>query len=188
VVEHAMKKTAEVITKGLPYVDLEFQVLVHDRSDFDEDSWKRRAQLRHRIRPVVPPPTRDEVIAVAAGDQNLTENLRRKLQVRFDDLAALEDAIDDALRTSLESQVAVETLRTIAPDAYEDVSLLTAQRLRRLRLGTRGAGGVDRLDAEIDGLKRSFLAAVPNLDPGTAETIAFGAVSEWLMRCPLRLD
>jgi hypothetical protein len=188
VVEPAMKKTAEVIARDLAYVDPEFQVLVHDRSDFDEGSWKRRAQLRDRIRPIVPPPTREEVVSIAVGDQNLTENLRRKLQVRFGDLGALEDAVDDALRISLESQVAVEALRTIAPDAYEDVSRLTAQRLRRLGLGSRGAGSVDRLDAEIDGLKSSILTAVPNLDPGTAETIAFGAVSEWLMRCPLRLD
>lgn len=188
VVEHAMKKTADVIAKNLAYVDPEFQILVHDRADFDEASWKRRAQLRNRIRPIVPPPTREEVVAAASGDQNLTENLRRKLQVRFDELGALEDAVDDALRISLESQVAVEALRKIAPEAYEDVTRLTSQRLRRLGLGSRGAGNIDRLDAEIDGLKSSILNAVPNLDPGTAETIAFGAVSEWLMRCPLRLD
>lgn len=188
VVEHAMKKTADVIAKNLAYVDPEFQILVHDRADFDEASWKRRAQLRNRIRPIVPPPTREEVVAAASGDQNLTENLRRKLQVRFDELGALEDAVDDALRISLESQVAVEALRKIAPEAYEDVTRLTSQRLRRLSLGSRGAGNIDRLDAEIDGLKSSILTAVPNLDPGTAETIAFGAVSEWLMRCPLRLD
>ena len=59
VVEHALKKTAEVIAKNLAYIDPEFQVLVHDRSDFDNNSWKRRAQLRNRIRPVVPlPPMR----------------------------------------------------------------------------------------------------------------------------------
>jgi len=188
VVEHTMKRTADVIAKNLAYVDPEFQILVHDRADFDEASWKRRAQLRNRIRPIVPPPTREEVVAAASGDQNLTENLRRKLQVRFDELGALEDAVDDALRISLESQVAVEALRKIAPEAYEDVTRLTSQRLRRLSLGSRGAGNIDRLDAEIDGLKSSILTAVPNLDPGTAETIAFGAVSEWLMRCPLRLD
>ncbi|MBR9973878.1 hypothetical protein [Magnetospirillum sulfuroxidans] len=188
VVEHAMKKTADVIAKNLAYVDPEFQILVHDREDFDEASWKRRAQLRNRIRPIVPVPTREEVVAAASGDQNLTENLRRKLQVRFDELGALEDAVDDALRISLESQVAVEALRKIAPEAYEDVTRLTSLRLRRLSLGSRGAGNIDRLDAEIDGLKSSILTAVPNLDPGTAETIAFGAVSEWLMRCPLRLD
>ncbi len=188
VVEHALKKTAEIIAKNLAYIDSEFQVLVHDRSDFDGDSWKRRVQLRNRIRPVVPPPTHEEVRAVAVGDQNLTDNLRRKLQVRVDEADALEDAIDDALRVSLESQVAVEALRTIAPDAYENVTSLIAQRLRRLGFGSRGVGSDDRLDAEIDGLKSSILAAVPNLDPGSAETIAFGAVSEWLMRCPLRLN
>ena len=188
VVAHALKKTAEVIEKKLAYVDPEFQVLVHDRSDFDEESWKRRAQLRNRIRPMIPAPTRQELDAVSADNQNLTDNLRRKLQVRFDDLGTLEDAIDDALRLSLESQNAIAALRSMAPEAYEEVTRLAAQRLRRLSLGSRGTGNVDRLDAEIDALKSSILDAVPNLDPGTAETIAFGTVSEWLMRCPLRLD
>jgi hypothetical protein len=188
VVEHAMKKTAEVVTKDLPHVDREFQVLVHDRSDFDDDSWKRRAQLRKRIRPVVSPTSHEEVVAVASGDHNLTTNLRGKLQIRFADLSALDDAVEVALRVSLESQNIVEALRESAPDAFEDVTRLAAQRLRRLGLGSRGAGNIDRLDAEIEGLKSSILAAVPNLDPGFAETIAFGAVSEWLMRCPLRLE
>lgn len=188
VVEHAMKKTAEVIANGLGYIDPAFQILVHDRSDFDEVSWKRRAQLRSRIQLNVSTPSHEEVVTVATGDENLTENLRRKLRVRIESPGELEDAVDSALRVSLHSQLAVEALRTIAPDAYEEVTRLSAERLRRLRLGSRRMGNGDPLDAEIDGLKSNILAAVPNLDPGNAETIAFGAVSEWLMRCPLKLD
>jgi hypothetical protein len=121
-----------------------------------------------------------------AGDESLTDNLRTKLGVRVpaDDL---EDAVDDALRVFVQSENAKDALRTIAPEAYEDVIRLISERLRRIKLGSRASGG-DRLDAEINGLKDSILASVPNLDPGIAETVAVGAVSEWLMRCPLRLD
>jgi hypothetical protein len=188
VVQHAMKKTAEVIAKKLVYIAPDFQILVHDRDDFDDPSWGRCAGQRKRIKPLISPPTEEQVAAVVSGDQNLTDNLRRKLKKRFEDIDSLDDAVDDALRLSVESQNTVEALRTIAPNAYEEVTRLTAERLRRLRLGSQGVGNVDRLDAEIESLKSSILAAVPNLDPGTAETIAFGAVSEWLMRCPLRLD
>ena len=188
VVDHAMKKTGEVIAKGLAYVDTDFQVLVHDRSDFDDGSWARRMQLRQRIRPIVPTPTPAEVQALAAGDQSLTENLRRKLEKRVGDAVALDGAIDEALLIFLEAENAKARLRVIAPEAYEDVTRLIAQRLRRLVLGSRGAEHVDRLDAEISALKASILEVVPNLDTGIAETIAFGSVSDWLMRCPLRLD
>lgn len=35
VVQHALKKSGEVIAKKLSYVDPDFQILVHDKDDFD---------------------------------------------------------------------------------------------------------------------------------------------------------
>lgn len=186
VVQHALKKTTEVIAKNLAYVDPGFQILIHDKDDFDLVSWDRRVQLRNRIRPQVTLPTKEEVAEMADSNQNLTDNLRRKLERRFDDAGELDDAVDDALRICMESQNAVSQLRNMAPEAFEQVTRLIAERLRRLRLGSRAGG--DRLETEIDALKSSILASVPNLDQGTAETIAFGSVSDWLMRCPLKLD
>ncbi|WP_417683966.1 hypothetical protein [Roseibium sp.] len=188
VVQHALKKTTEVIQKNLAYVDPGFQILVHDKDDFDQASWDRRILLRKRIRPLVTIPTESEVAKMADSNQNLTENLRKKLGVRFENDSELEDAIDDALRVFLECQNAVSQLRNLAPDAYEEITRMVAQRLRRLRMGARVSDSVDRLEVEIDSLKSNIISAVPNLDLGTAETIAFGVVSDWLMRCPLRLN
>lgn len=99
----------------------------------------------------------------------------------------MNEAVNEALRASMESGNAIEALRQIVPEAYEHVERLKAERLRRLRGGAGGSGG-DRLDSEINDLKAKLIEAVPNLDPGLAETVCFGSVSEWLMRCPLRLD
>lgn len=186
VVLHAMKKAAEVKAKNLPYVDDDFQIVIQDRGAFDADTWNRRMALRKRIRPVVEEPTEEELAVAAKGDQGLVDNLRTKLRARVD-AGNLEDAVDDALRVFVQSENAKDALRSMAPEAYEDVIRLISERLRRIKLGSRASGG-DRLDAEINGLKDSILASVPNLDPGTAEMVALGAVSEWLMRCPLRLD
>ena len=187
VVSHAAKKAAEVKAKKLAYVDDDFQILIQDRETFDPETWGRRMALRRRIRPLVPEPTDAEVVAVSRGDQSLTDNLRTKLGARLSDPGGLEDAIDDALRVFVQSENAKDALRTIAPEAYEDVVRLISERLRRIRMGSRASEG-DRLDAEINGLKVAILTSVPNLDPGSAETISVGAISEWLMRCPLRLD
>lgn len=188
VIQHALKKTGEVIAKKLSYVDPDFQIMVHDKGDFDLASWDRRVQLRNRIRPEIAEPTSEDVAELADSNRNLTGNLRRKLQPRFDDLGELDEAIDDALRVFMESQMAVSQLRNMAPEAFEQVTRLVAERLRRLRLGSKGGGSGDRLELEIDALKASILTSVPNLDHGTAETIAIGSVSDWLMRCPLKLD
>lgn len=187
VVLHAAKKAAEVRAKNLPYVDENFQILIRDRESFDADTWNRRLMLRRQIKPVVAEPTPADVAAVTDGDRSLEGNLRTKLGVRVLDEGDLEDAVDDALRVFVESENAKEALRSMAPEAYEDVVRLISERLRRIKMGS-GTGSGDRLDAEINGLKESILASVPNLYQGTAETLAFGAVSEWLMRCPLRLD
>lgn len=187
VVEHASKKAAEVRAKKLPYVDDDFQIIIQDRETFDADTWNHRMLLRRRIRPAVLEPTDDEVAAVSDGDQTLADNLRTKMAKRVSDPGELEDVIDDLLRVFVHSENAKDSLRSMAPDAYEDVVRLISERLRRLRLGSRRLVG-DPLDAEIDSLKTAILTAVPNLDPGTADTIALGAVSDWLMRCPLKLD
>lgn len=99
----------------------------------------------------------------------------------------MDEAVNDALRASMESGNAIEVLRQAAPEAYEQIERLRNERLRRLKFGVGGAGG-DRLDAELDDLKAKLIEAVPNLDPALAETVCLGSVSEWLMRCPLRLD
>lgn len=187
VVEHAIKKAAEVRAKNLPYVDVDFQIIIQDRETFDADTWNHRMLLRRRIRPAVLEPTDDEIAVVSDGDQTLADNLRTKMAKRVSDPGELEDVVDDLLRVFVHSENAKDALRYMAPDAYEDVVRLISERLRRLRLGSRKLAG-DPLDAEIDSLKAAILSAVPNLDPGVADTIALGAVSDWLMRCPLRLD
>lgn len=186
--KHAMKKMEEVLAKDLPHVATDFQIVIHDRRDFSDESWVRRAQLRSRIRPLVPDPTDEEFRAVMAGDQSVIRNLRTKLKLRFSEEFEMEEAVDDALRLSIKSDNAVEALRTLAPEAYEDIRRLASQRLQRLRFGSKGSGTGDRLDEEIDGLKSSILDTIPNLDEGTAETIALGTVTNWLMQCPLKLD
>lgn len=187
VVAHANKKTDEVRQKGLAHADAEFQILVHDLTVFDQSSITRRNAMRARIRPAFDSVTPEQIEHLAKADSSLEGNLRRKLATRISDTSAMDDAVNEALRASMESGNAIEALRQLAPEAYEHVERLKAERLRRLRGGAGGSGG-DRLDSEINDLKTQLIEAVPNLDPGLAETVCFGSVSEWLMRCPLRLD
>jgi hypothetical protein len=60
---------------------------------------------------------------------------------------------------------------------------------RRRRLAFAGLQGGPApgaiLNTEIEKLIAAIKSAAPNLSDGNAEQIAFGTVSEWIMRCPL---
>lgn len=79
VVEHATKKAEEVRAKKLPYIDVDFQIIIQDRETFDADTWHYRMLLRKRLRPVVPEPTDEEIAVVSDSDQTLADNLRRNV-------------------------------------------------------------------------------------------------------------
>ena len=184
VVKHALRKTGEVVAKSLDHVDNgDFQILVHDRASFSEDSWFRSTSRSHLLGGTVQEVTAEEIEALKRGDSSLEQQLRAKLGVRIQDAQALDDAVNDALTAVIEAENAGELLRNMAPDAWEDVARLKQERLRRLRMGARG-DATDRLDFEINDLKNKIIQAVPNIDTGWAEKMSFGSVSEWLMRCP----
>ncbi|MDP1643617.1 MAG: hypothetical protein Q8L59_15695 [Phenylobacterium sp.] len=184
---HAATKAEEVRRMGLAHIASNFEILIHDRDDFDEDSWKRRAGLRARLRPVIAPATDQEVADIETSRVDLVDNLRRKLAKRTKAAPDLEDDVDIALRSFIEYQNALDFLRANAPEAHEEIVALTSQRLRRLKLvGAKASESVANiLELELDSLTASFRERVANLDPDTAQELAFGVVSEWLMRCPL---
>jgi hypothetical protein len=184
---HAAAKAEQVRKMDLAHIAPDFEILIHDRDDFDEDSWKIRAGLRAKLRPVISPATDQDVADIETSSVDLIGNLRRKLAKRTKAAADLEDDVDIALRSFIEYQSALDFLRANAPDAHEEIVALTAQRLKRLKLvGAKASeSAANILEVELDNLTASFRERVPNLDPDTAEQLAFGVVSEWLMRCPL---
>lgn len=184
---HAAIKAEEVRSMGLAHIAPDFEILIHDRDDFDEDSWRRRAGLRARLRPVITAATDQDVANIETSSVDLVDNLRRKLAKRTKAADDLEDDVDIALRSFIEYQNALDFLRANAPEAHEEIVALTAQRLKRLKLvGAKASeSAANILELELDNLTASFMERVTNLDPDAAQELAFGVVSEWLMRCPL---
>jgi len=184
---HAATKAEQVRNMGLAHIAPDFDILIHDRDDFDEESWKRRAGLRARLRLAIAPATDQDVADIETSSVDLVDNLRRKLAKRTRAASDLEDDVDVALRSFIEYQNALDFLRANAPEAHEEIVALTSQRLKRLKLvGAKASeNAANILELELDSLTASFKERVANLDPDAAQELAFGVVSEWLMRCPL---
>jgi hypothetical protein len=185
--KHAAKKALEIRQQGLAHISPNFEILVHDRDDFEEESWNRRASLRARLKPHFMPASAEDVAKLGATRVDLVENLRRKLAKRVKEADDIEDDVDDAIRSFVDYQNALDFLRANAPLAHEEIVALISQRLRRLKLvgAKAGKSPANVLEAELDGLIESLAERAPNLDPYFAQQLAFGALSDWLMRCPL---
>ncbi|MEG8026208.1 hypothetical protein QP162_20880 [Sphingomonas aurantiaca] len=169
---HAIRKQAEVRALELSHVDPNFEILIHDRDDFDEESYARRCQQRAKIK----------AMARAASDADVAgsrSQARPSLSQISDASSAngcapnepLEDATDLAMREYIATQNALNDLRVIAPEPYETIVALTNQRLRRLRMvGSRsGQTPGETLEAEIELFIAGLRERLPTLDPETVE-------------------
>jgi hypothetical protein len=91
------------------------------------------------------------------------------------------------VRSFLQGNAILDALRSSSPDLHEKVMAAVASRSRRLNFaGPQGGpapGAI--LNTEIDNLIAAIRASAPNLSDDNADQIAFGSVSEWIMRCPL---
>ncbi|NUR33997.1 MAG: hypothetical protein HOQ30_08300 [Gemmatimonadaceae bacterium] len=186
---HLAEKSAEVRARGLAYIAPDFEADIQDLSAFDNGSVQRRLLQRSVL--VVPADrVRSSEIADWLGaSEDLVANLRRKLQKRVD-LAGPEDlgrALEQAVGLFLERENALDSLRSLAPQLYEDVQTVFARRSRALALtGPPDVGtpaGV--LRDEVEAMTRELIDEIPNLSKDSAEKLALGTIVEWLLRCPL---
>jgi hypothetical protein len=134
----------------------------------------------------VPHPTSEEMTSWQAGSPNLLANATHKLMKRTGP-AGVQDAVAEAVKSFLQGNAILDALRSSSPDLHEKVITAVANRSRRLSFaGPQGGptpGSI--LHTEIDNLIAAIKVAAANLSDDNASQIAFGAVSEWIMRCPL---
>ena len=87
----------------------------------------------------------------------------------------------------LQGNALIDALRASAPDLHERVAAAITSHARRLTFagpqGGPAAGTI--LHSELNSLIGAIKLAVPSLSDANAEEIAWGAISEWIMRCPL---
>lgn len=187
--KHATRKGLEARSNGHAHVADDFEVLIQDITDFDQSSLQARARQRAEISLSAAAASSDEVEAWSARSGDLVQNLERKLGKRAapSDPVAHKQLVDEAIQLFLERENALEALRRDAPELHEEISQVIALRDRRLRfLGPSSTGTASQIMAEqIDEFVSALREKLPNLSAESAENLAYGTVSDWLMRCPL---
>jgi hypothetical protein len=183
---HCSKKTTDLRSKKLAHLDDGFEVGIHDTSCFTEAAVATGISALATVALSVPVPTPEEMDQWTAGSPDLLANANHKLAKRTGP-TEVQRAVALIVKSFLEGEALVDALRTASPDLHERIMEAIASRSRRLEFagphGGPSPGGI--LDTEIESLVSAIKAAVPSLSNRNAEQIAYGAVSEWVMRCPL---
>lgn len=182
---HANKKSEEVKAHNLPYVNAqEFMVLVRDRESFKAEEQHLIEQGIHKLKIEHDDVTDAQVEAFAADKYEHIENITRKLSKLS---AATEDKVEEAtselIKRFIASENLLQSLQENYPQYYERIQTLRRERENDLRLE---ALSNDNQSLEDEARRTlSKLEGSSQLHSDNHSTIAWGSVTDWLMRCPL---
>jgi len=183
---HCSKKTGDMRLSGCPALDASFEVGIHDQAHFPSTSIAAGLSNIARVRLSIPMPSEDELTSWRAGSSQLLANATHKLSKRASG-DKLEEVVADATKSFLQGSALLDALRNGSPDLHDKIVAAISSRARRLGFVGPQVGvpaGVV-LNNELDGMVDALREVAPTLSTENAEQIAYGAISEWIMRCPL---
>lgn len=167
-------------------LDATFEVAIHDPSLFPSEAVALGMSVLSTVKLAIPSPSQQELDTWAAGSSAFLANATHKLKKRTGP-DRVQEAVAEAVRSFLQGNALLDALRSGSPDLHEKVMSAINSRARRLEfVGPQGgstAGAI--LNAELDSLISAMRSAAPSLSHDNAEQIAYGSISEWIMRCPL---
>lgn len=187
IVAHAATKTTEVRSKGLSYVAPSFQVCICQEDDFPVardllmNTGTRSLQVLSRS------PSAEEVATWSAANQQPSAILAQKLGR----LPTLKTDVQRAnfqnkvLHWYLRGQEILEALR-LYPEVYAKVLEVKSHREEFLAAAlVSGVPSPNILNEAINEFRATLQREVRELHQFPSEALAYEAVSDWLLRCPL---
>jgi hypothetical protein len=187
IVAHASSKTAEVIAACLPYVDDTFRVMICHEEDFHIERDQLINSIAQSLQVTVDPATASQLTAWVSTNVGLATTLDDKLKrlPTLRDDAHRQRFFEQVLRWYLEGQEILETLRTY-PDVYEKIMMAKSHRENYLVMATvSGRSPQHLLESSIQDLQTTFAREIRELHSFAAESLAYEAIADWLLRCPL---
>lgn len=187
IVAHAAKKTQEVIDAGLPYVGDDFRVVVCQETDFavarDQLLSATSQGLKFKSAPVTPEEVKawtqsnDVMLGVLKGKIEKLPTLQTQVQ---------RDAfVTNVLQWYLSGQALLERLREY-PQVYEKVIETKSHREAFLAMGSLHGSASNVVVMEtLEDFKDTLKREAKELHDFCAEQLAYEAVADWLIRCPL---
>ncbi|OLP44429.1 hypothetical protein [Rhizobium oryziradicis] len=183
---HCAKKTKDLRGTNKPAFDTNVEVIIQDLDNFPDDVIARGISSLSKVNLSIPMPSQSELDTWAAGSSDLLSNATTKLKKRATS-EDLDDVVSQVVRSFLQGNALLDALRSGSPDLHEKVMTAVKSHARRLKFaGPQSNGSAGQiLNTELDALISAVRAEAPSLSTENAEQIAYGAICELIMRCPL---
>ena len=182
--QHLANKTVEVLVTNLPYIDPAFEAHVQDLKAFAASSIQERQRQAAQITIPTRVPTAFEITDWTESQNELVQNLIRKLKKRIP-----VDSADDADRVIgwfLERENLLDDLRSNASQLSETIRQVLNRHTTRLEFAGPPSNAPQQvLRDALNELTEALCEEITNLSRESAEKIALGTVADWLLRCPL---
>jgi hypothetical protein len=185
--EHCTTKTAEVIAAKLPYVDAHFCVGVITDSEFEIELCRLAAVRLHQHDIDVSAPGAEDIANFTSGNTGLLTNISTKAAKlpKLQTSKKIDEFTFRMVQHYLRGQAAAEALRARDPEQFESLlrcknameDILVIQSM----VQTGDASTVQKTFTDF----RKDLQLQVSVSPHTADVMAWGAVADWLLRCPL---
>ena len=187
IVKHASKKTKEVIDRKISYVDTDFQVMVQDEDAFARE---REQLVKAGLTSIsVNGDVADLEIEEWADENN---ELISTLDAKISHIKTISPDSNkfkirnEMIKLYLNGQNVLNDIREY-PSVYENIITVTRERERYLATETIMSSTSNHqifLDS-LDKIKNTLASDVPGVARGTLESLAWGTLADWLIRCPL---
>lgn len=187
-VMHANKKAQEVIEKSLSYVALDFKVGIIHEDQFADAKGRLLQTVDEAIRITCDEATTNAVEQWSDDNDLLVKKLSDKLR-KLPTLKTnyqREAFRDNILRWYIEGQELLNQLRNY-PELYEKIIRHKRHREKCLETVVFIHSGTpnELFDVALSTLRDDYIHAVKQLAKVNVEALAYEAVGDWLLRCPL---
>ncbi|UCR89932.1 hypothetical protein [Mycetocola spongiae] len=184
-IAHAATKAAEVRGWGLSFISDEFSIVVETADDYAVERTAIHAIPAPLIQtPVIAGGVKDEW---SAQNQDLRSTARRKLSKVTSSSSKRERVLESLTSQYLQGENTLDRLRAVVPEVHRGILSTKAHREDLLVL--EYLTGQDTSQAKLAEIAKDFSVLLredyPVLTEQIATTLAWSAVADWLMRCPL---
>lgn len=185
VIAHVRKKGREIAAKGLVFLDPSFQALVHSQEDFASQIETLRSQA------VGPPITIAEPKQADIDQKAMSpasDTLLRKLSRAFPGLPSetLEQKKIQFVRSLIQHDNILNSLRINHPTIWEQAyQTIAAEEKHLLLVGASGNAPREQLVDSLNRIEAGLKEDLPTLSHAMKQDLSHGALSDWLLRCPL---